>query len=106
MDERTSLKQPSPLPATATCERCGASWVISSALSTELESEIAELLRSGNPIAGIRKLQRLGDISLKDAKSIYYHVTQENGRCHHCSEKLNGERITLCENCGCLNYDW
>jgi len=106
MDDLTPRKRPSPLPVTARCERCGESWTTSSELDAHMETEIAELLRLGNPIAGIRNLQAITDISLKDAKSIYYHVTQENGRCHHCSARLDGKRVTLCESCSCLNYDW
>ena len=106
MDDLITFSQPSPSPVSTKCERCGESWTISSEIGTRMETEIARLLRSANPVAGIRILQNLTDISLKDAKSIYYHVTQQNGRCHHCSGKLDGKRVTVCGSCGCLNYDW
>lgn len=106
MDNLITLNLPSPLLVTVWCKHCGECWAVSSEMDTDIQIEIAALFRSGNLIAGVRRLQNLGDISLKDAKCIYYHVTQQKGRCHHCSAKLNGERFALCEHCGCLNYDW
>ena len=88
------------------CEKCGATWLSPTALDADVGRELASLIRSGNPIAGIRRLREATGLGLPDAKGVEQHVTREPGKCQRCGAVLGRSGVVTCSQCRSFNHDW
>ena len=90
----------------AQCDRCGGTWLSPDALDPAVKSEVASLVRVGNPILAIRRMRKATGLGLKDAKAIRLHVTREPGKCPWCGAILPNAIVVSCSRCRSLNYNW
>jgi tRNA(Ile2) C34 agmatinyltransferase TiaS len=75
-------------------------------LTDEQRHEVAGLVRAGMEIIAMGKVREGNQLSLRDAKAIVIHITQEPERCHRCKQPLEGAPVSLCPSCRALDYDW
>ncbi|MCI0377087.1 MAG: hypothetical protein L0215_05750 [Gemmataceae bacterium] len=80
------------------CERYGVSWLSPTVIAPAVSQEVASLLRSGNPIAAIRRLREETGLGLPDAKAVALHVTREPGKCQRCGAALAAVAAVVCPN--------
>jgi hypothetical protein len=87
------------------CQQCDASWS-SPTLRLEAREQVVRLHHDGDTIGAIRLLREQGELSLKDAKVVLYHLADDQATCHHCRSviKLAGEGP--CPACGAFVYNW
>jgi hypothetical protein len=88
------------------CDRCGATWLSPTAIAAAVSQEVASFVRSGDPIAAIRRLREVTGLGLRDAKAVELHITREPGKCQRCGDALTACAVVVCASCRSLNYDW
>ncbi len=87
------------------CDKCGSSWNSPAVFQHNARHELGFLFRSDRATGGIAELRILTKVSLRDAKTIYEHVSKTRSKCHQCSGPLDGNCFTCCRRCDSFNYD-
>ncbi len=85
------------------CAKCSAVNVPND-WTGEKKSEIASFIRKTSPIFAVQNFHPI-EMGLKNAKSIFFHITKVKGHCHHCKTELV-EFEGNCPKCKRLNLDW
>lgn len=90
----------------ANCQRCGADVPILN-LSAPVKQSISGIARRNSRIQAIIELKDQAGLGLAEAKSVAFHISDEDGKCHRCHSELLGEKEAVgCPKCRSLNLKW
>ncbi len=84
------------------CDKCETIVVWPASLSSREKIAVAAITRK-DALDGAKFAEVLG-LGAREAKALVLHVTQTQGVCRKCGEKVEGGE-SICP-CGSLNLDW
>ncbi len=90
----------------ANCQRCGADVPIPN-LSAQVKQNISGMARRIGRMHTLIELKDQIGLGLAEAKSVAFHFSDEDGKCHRCHRELLGEKEEVdCPTCRSLNLRW
>ncbi len=89
-----------------TCERCGADVVIPD-LSEAMKRTISDVAHRLGRLQAAIELKNRANLELAEGKSISFHLTDDDGKCHRCHSEILGQtEAVVCSKCRSLNLRW
>ena len=88
------------------CPRCTAVFPDLSALDHAMRVSVRGKGASEPSFAGVEVLKRRFSWDVREAKTIFTHLTREPGTCHRCQAPLGEVTEGKCPSCSSINLDW
>jgi len=88
------------------CPKCNGKMTLPTEINEQTRLELAEACRGARKIDAMALIIKKLNVGLGDSKFMVNHISDIDGACGRCHQKLLESGLAYCPSCNSLNLNW